>query len=175
MPRLSKIAAVLLMVLLATPLTASLGRGGAWRRFLRPFGRDGGVAIPRLAATLTTLGVAGLLLAALPTLPLAGVGTSMGAAESTLAARDLGQPANASPLLPAGAAIPGPLDLKETETVGGGSGDDVAGAQAGTERSPADAAPDGSPGPAPLVLLGIAFLGAGLGLLLLRQAASRLR
>ena len=51
---------------------AALARGRGWRRFLRPFGRTGIGAVRPLAAAFTTLGVAGLLLAALPMLPFAG-------------------------------------------------------------------------------------------------------
>ena len=54
---------------------AVLVRGGLWRRLLRPFGRQGGASRP-LAMAFTTLGVAGLLLASLPTLQLAPGGAS---------------------------------------------------------------------------------------------------
>jgi hypothetical protein len=51
---------------------AELARGGLWRRLLGPFGRSGSPAIRPLAAAFTTLGVAGLLFATLPNLPLGG-------------------------------------------------------------------------------------------------------
>jgi len=51
---------------------SQLRRGAIWRRLLRPFGRSGGATVRPLAAAFTTLGLAGLLLAALPSLQLGG-------------------------------------------------------------------------------------------------------
>ena len=51
---------------------AELARGGLWRRLLQPFGRPGSGAIRPLAAAFTTLGLAGLMLAALPNIQLGG-------------------------------------------------------------------------------------------------------
>jgi hypothetical protein len=183
---------------------AELVRGGLWRRLLRPFGRSGSGAIRPLAAAFTTLGLAGLMLAALPTLQLGSTGTFL----STTA--ESGAPAGASaPTLRPEAEVPADATVApgqtDRDTAGGeatgdsgglgpivpsaddkgavpssgtnveGSGD--AGAQGGSDRGQGgnDGVTDVSGGPTPLMLLSLALLGAGLGLFLVRQVALRLR
>ncbi len=159
----------------------SLARGGHWRRFLRPFGRPGNATIRPLAAMFSTLGVAGLLLAALPLLPLAGGSASMGTADGAADVREA--PAAASP-------DPG-TKLLLSPSVGPPNDELVGDAEAGAVSEPThiDA---GGPMQAPettetpvaeerpdlptlLVPVSLAFLGAGLGLFILRRAATRLR
>jgi len=86
---------------------AELARGGLWRRLLRPFGRPGSGAIRPLAAAFTTLGLAGLMLAALPSIQLGGSSAGAGAYVDT--ARDSGTPGQA-PAATAGPEIESPRD-----------------------------------------------------------------
>jgi hypothetical protein len=88
---------------------AELARGGLWRRLLRPFGRPGRGTVRPLAAAFTTLGLAGLMLAALPSIQLGGssAGASAGAYVNT--ALDSGMPEQA-PAATAGPEIESPRD-----------------------------------------------------------------
>ena len=79
---------------------AELARGGLWWRLLRPFGRPGSSTIRPLAAAFTTLGLAGLMLAALPTIQMGGSSAGAGAYDETLL--DSGAPEQA----PAATAAP---------------------------------------------------------------------
>ncbi|MEW5992680.1 MAG: hypothetical protein AB1736_15235 [Chloroflexota bacterium] len=185
---------------------AALQRGAAWRRLLRPFGPSGSGTVRPLATALTTLGVAGLLLAALPGLRL-GAGAALapiGApAAASEAPRDaMGQTAAPEIVAPGDLASPGPSG---GDTAGGESTIDTTGGygpaapSAGVEQGAPTAAPNAaggkdSAGPdptgddrrtlafageadgrGPLVILSLAFLGAGLGLFLVRRVALRLR
>jgi hypothetical protein len=158
---------------------ASLARGHRWRQFLRPFGRTGIGAVRPLAATFTTLGVAGLLLAALPMLPSAGSATFQAVPAGSSEARDADHETFALTMLPSGDLTGGPLGLKVREPAVGGapnvaSSDEAALGAAASGVGTGDG-PEGSGGPTSLVILSIGFLGAGLGLFLLRRAAVRLR
>ena len=179
---------------------AALARDGAWLRLLRPFGDAGSGVIRPLAATLTTLGLAGLLFAAaLPMLPLAGGGVFMASTGAAPETREAviasGEP---------GTMLPGAMPPGDTSgggaSEGGASGCNDAEPQpnpeaksprglagpvdraGGAENSRPDGRDDGrlarEPGPpgesTPLVPLSIGSLGAGIVLLLLRRAALRL-
>ena len=186
---------------------AVLVRGGFWRRLLRPFGRPGGASRP-LAMAFTTLGVAGLLLASLPTLQLAPGDASRATAPEVTNERDAAQATAAVDTAPPfdtsggaeyqpsgqgtgvgarptalpvvasdGAGAGGPKVQPTGESAGSGTG---AGATAEPTAESGGVpelamATDGSSGPSPLVLLSVAFLAAGLGLMILRVAALRLR
>ncbi|MCI0582206.1 MAG: hypothetical protein L0227_04790 [Chloroflexi bacterium] len=67
---------------------SQLARGAVWRRLLRPFGRSGSATVRPLAAAFTTLGLAGLLLAALPSLQLGGAAGFLAMSAPTAAPRD---------------------------------------------------------------------------------------
>lgn len=153
----------------------SLARGAGWRRILRPFGRQGNAAVRPLAAMFSTLGVAGLLLAALPLLPFAGGRVSQDAAGGSAQVREA----------PAAPSLQPEFRLLASPTVDP-SGDDFSGpAKAGAESEPTsgEAADTSQPPeveersdmPAPQVLVSLVFLSAGLGLFLLQRAARRLR
>jgi hypothetical protein len=157
---------------------AALGRGGRWRRLLRPFSRTGNDAVRPLAAALTTLGVAGLLLAALPMLPLGGSAAGPAGAAATTESRDIDQGAYGAAAAPTGEPSPDPFGLKvEQPPVAAGPTDGsvagAAGSGATAERLRTDDRDAGSGGADPLVIVSSAFLGAGLALLLLRRAARR--
>jgi hypothetical protein len=158
---------------------ASLARGRGWRRFLRPFGRTGMGAVRPLAATFTTLGVAGLLLAALPTLPFTGVATLQTAPGGSAETREANRQSFALATVPPSDLTVGPLDLKAQAPAIGGASNVAASDEAALSAPTGGIDPgDGSEGsgdPAPLVILSVGFLGAGLGLFLLRRAAIRLR
>lgn len=158
---------------------ASLARGAWWRRLLRPFARPGGGVVRPLAATLTTLGLAGLLLAALPMLPLGGSAAGPAGAAATAEARDTNQGAYGAAVAPTGDPSMDPLGLKVAAPVATGSTEvpavGAAGSEAASDPVTANDRDAGSGGPAPLVILSGTFLGAGLGLFLLRRAALRVR
>lgn len=180
---------------------AELDRARGWRRLLRPFGTRSSSARP-LAAAFTTLGLAGLLLAAMPGF-LGGSFFLAGAGGATTEIRQESQ--GGTP-----AAAPGPDDADTgapegspyvtsdgtgSTDYGAGSGKDTMGGEptdAPGRLSNGENAPSARPteatdellaqrwretgptGPSPLVLLSAGFLGAGIGLLLLRLAARRL-
>jgi hypothetical protein len=179
---------------------SALGRGSIWRRLLRPFGRSGSGTVRPLAAALTTIGFAGLMLAALPSIQL-------GSGSAALLAAPTGQetPADAQAPTFEPEVVPGAATAVPTErdTAGGDStidtnsgygpadptGDDM-GAIAtpaasdqggkndgvgGSEGDGRTAGVTGGPGgPTPLVILSLGFLGAGLGLFVVRRIALRL-
>jgi hypothetical protein len=168
---------------------ATLARGGLWRRLLRPFARPGGAARP-LSLAFTTLGVAGLLLAALPTLPLGGGDALMVQAPEMTDGRNAAQPTEAPEFVASpGNDTSGEYQPDDTDYGAAASPDAVPGAGAGqgTGAGPtaqptdgkvsptSEVVGDGSSGPSPLVLLSVAFLAAGLGLVLLRLTARQLR
>lgn len=165
---------------LTSARAAGLARGGLRRRLLRPFGSAGSAPIRPLAMAFTTLGLAGLLLAALPLLPYAGGGASpptAGGAIETPSIRAGTLDHKAVP--PGGVAVPVP-SAEGTWSAGPASSDAQATDDERLSFSAADRLrafdePPRSGGPAPLVLLSVAFLGLGVGLALLRRAALRLR
>lgn len=153
----------------------SLARGAGWRRILRPFGRQGNAAVRPLAAMFSTLGVAGLLLAALPLLPFAGGTASVDTVGGGAQVREA----------PSAASLQPEFRLLASPTVDP-AGDDFSGpAKAGAESEPTsgEAVDTSQPPeveertdpPAPLLLVSLVFLGVGLGLFLLQRAARRLR
>lgn len=178
---------------------SSLARGAGWRRILRPFGRQGYVAIRPFAAMFSTLGVAGLLLAALPLLPFAGGTASMDTVGGGAQVREAPTAANPRPeARPPEAAGVDASDGKylganldgagSGPTDGAGTPPIEAGAPGPTERAVIGPTEDQADGPsqplettqstdppAPLLLVSLVFLSAGLGLFLLQRAARRLR
>lgn len=182
---------------LSAEQAARLDRRRGWRRLLRPFGGPSSAARP-LAAAFTTLGLAGLLLAATPSFlgsgfPFAG---SSGAAEEHRQS-DTNQPASAPdpdvsddgagspPADPVGGESTTDYWAGGKDTAGGEASDDpdrLTGGGPAASPAPTEApeafdlqsrgeTPAGVP---PLVLLSVGFLGAGLGLVVLRLAARRL-
>ncbi len=85
---------------------ARLRRGNLWQRFLRPFGSDGLPILRPLAAALTTLGLAGILLTAIP----------LGSGTATLFT--MGNPVPAA----SGAAVPAALSSAPAEQGGSDKG-----------------------------------------------------
>ena len=185
-----------------TPERATaLERHRTWRRLLRPFGRNGSAVRP-LATAFTTLGLAGLLLATLPTLPLGGGAARFGGPVASVGTRDLSA-ASVEPLPArtgteidaAGRTAVPPVPTTDPKAVDQSGGVDnqghqggiaeTAGPGAGSAGSSGDGAavlvPESSGGsggpdaPIALIILSVGFLGVGIGLLLLRRAALRLR
>ena len=184
---------------------ATLARGDLWRRLLRPFGRSGSWAGRPLAAALTTIGFAGLLLAALPGLQLgsaAGGFLNMAAAPSEVP-RDAQAPTAAPEIVqPGSMASPGATG---GDTAGGETGvdtsngygpavptadgkgalptparnaegnEDVKDLGSTESGGPTGAARDGSGDRMPLAIMSLGLLLAGLGLFLVRRIAVRMR
>jgi hypothetical protein len=104
-----------------------LAAGGWWRRLLRPFGSTTAASLRPMAAVLTTLGLAGLLLAALPNLQLgaggaAGILSTGGASVPGGAAG--GAAASSAPRVVGTAPLPTPAPTTaraEGDTAGGAS------------------------------------------------------
>ena len=151
-----------------TPETASRIRHRGWRRLLAAFGTPRFELVRPLAAGLTTLGLAGFLLGAVP-----GLGGAPAApATSDLYAERNDAEASAVPLQGVGNDSGRPAAGQ-----GGGSGSLAAG-----EADPDDAPESGTDGAArlgarpasPLVVLSGSFLIVGLGLFALRWTARRL-
>ena len=159
---------------------SSLARGAGWRRILRPFGRQGYAAIRPFAATLSTLGIAGLLLAALPLLPFAGGTASLDTVGGGAQVREA--PAAASPeqefrLFASPTFEPLGVEFSD-DAEDGAASEPTDGESGGAIQVPAATetlAKERSDPPAPLLPVSLVFLGAGLGLFLLQRAARRLR
>jgi hypothetical protein len=165
---------------------ARLRRGGLWRRLLRPFSAEGLPSLRPLAAALTTLGLAGILLTALPlgfgsggaalvdprldTVGNAVDGRSTAAPAAAPAASGAaeqhgldGKGYNAS-AGPSAAAAPG------SATSGPGTGDTA-------ERSsaaPHAGLPNTAPQLSPLAWVSLGLVGFGLGLFALLFVARRI-
>ena len=178
-----------------------LRRGAFWRRLLRPFGRQGSPTVRPLAAAFTTLGLAGLMLVALPSLqlgsgaaaPLAAIGSEVPRdAQGLTASPEIAQPDTmASPGATGRAAAGGegtidtsngygPAPTADDQGVGptaapnaGGTSTDgdLAGEKTGEPTTPAGV----SSGSTPLLALSVGFLGLGLGLFVIRKVALRIR
>lgn len=178
---------------------SDLARGGLWRQLLRPFGRSGSPAIRPLAAAFTTLGLAGLMLAALPNLQLGSAGsgdlTTIGQSietpnlASASAAPEMAAPGDRPTLVPSVRDTAGQVDaggnlgpLASADRAGPmpsvastkGRGIATASPETAADRL-AFAVSDGDGGPPPLVRLSLGLLAIGLGLFLLRRVALRLR
>jgi hypothetical protein len=176
-----------------SPADAARLRPTGWRRLLRALAAPGALTRP-LAASLTTLGVAGLLLAALPgMLPMAGSGAAPMLAP-------MGAPSSEGSFhvqvdRPPASFAPAPSTISGGPAASGGkspsgSGRDTAGAFSGDDEGPGTSeAPttDGSQrgdliteiavaddGPSTLVVVSGSFLITGLGLFGLRWAGRRL-
>ncbi|MBF8290180.1 MAG: hypothetical protein HW391_1148 [Chloroflexi bacterium] len=138
-----------------------------------------------LAGAFTTLGIAGLLLAALPFLPMTGgpatalapaPSADRGAIHETMNPEAM---LTAGPEMNAGAAAtqaPTGADAKSTDIPGGieslATIDIAAGSEDGESVVAQSAAPAVS---LPLILLSVTFLALGIGLLLLRASGIRRR
>ena len=185
---------------LSVEQAARLRRGGLWRTLLRPFGAAGLPGLRPLAATLTTLGLAGLLITAIP-LGIGGgsasqallpgsrtVGTTAGEAGAssggltplaTASAANYGP--DATPITPQAAesvdsAGPG-ASLGATTTdlaVKGATGSDAHGNFGYTAPSNGTRDTTGPlSGIPPLTVVSVALLAVGLALLSLRVVARR--
>jgi hypothetical protein len=110
-----------------SPAQASrLAAGGWWRRLLRPFGSTAASLRP-MAAALTTLGLAGLLLASLPNLQLgaggaAGILSTVGASVSGSASGAAAASSDPRIVGPASLPTPAPTTARaDVDTAGGAS------------------------------------------------------
>jgi hypothetical protein len=183
---------------------ARLRRGNGWRRLLRPFGAQGIPSLQPLAAVLTTLGLAGLLLTSGGSALLGAFSGAASAPGSIIgssvdnqperAATDKAAPTNAAapgavlgslasphaatPLAPAPGSPPAPAAGSPQPALGGAGAPTDLGASSGNfgAGGPAAVPPASEPPPAqsPLVILSATLLAVGLGLFLLRLAARRL-
>jgi hypothetical protein len=175
------------------PSTAARLRSGRWwRRLLRPFGTAD--AVRPAAGAFAALGLAGLLLTAIPGLPLGGAASIRdGAGQQELAASDAGGgfhpvdmsvspgPKQLTSAAPASSPVASGDERTSGGTNGGGTGGE--GAYSGGGGGAGQGTPDGDQGTAlvgrleerlPLVALSVGLLVAGLCLILLRRAARRL-
>ncbi len=168
-----------------------LRRGAFWRQLLRPFAANGSALRPA-AGALMTLGLAGLLFAAIPFLPFGSASSSRdatsaaapaaAASEGLSAATDapaLGATAPTTPpadgAVDAGHAYGGIVPAPGDSTVDGDAG---VSKQAGLATPGAEAATPMAPDPArwpPLPWLSSGLLAIGFGLLVLRRMAIRVR
>jgi hypothetical protein len=168
--------------------SARLRRQG-WREFVRTFAGPRSGALRPLATGLTTLGLAGLLLAALPTVQLMGsaAGPSSGGAPGTAASSESPKSVDA-----AGVPEPTAVPAREYSSQSGRPADPVPvsrpgasplaldrglGDGAGPQPTPAAQPEIAVPAPgaaSPLVVLSGTFLLLGLGLFGLRWSARRL-
>jgi hypothetical protein len=173
---------------------ARLRRGRLWRALLRPFGAAGLPGLRPLAATLTTLGLAGLLLTAIP-LGLPGSGS---AALAPTTGKDLGlseasQPSSAPVPLGPGYTVSTPRAMSTASDAAAGppstaqpsSGDQFGGiadratnqASGRTAFGPAREATRDLAGPLsgvpPLAVVSLGLLAVGLALISLRVLARR--
>ena len=163
---------------------AELRRGGLWRRLLRPFGSEGIASLRPLAAALTTLGLAGILLTAIP------FGFGLGGAASAPYFNSIGsaagQAVSAAPVaaVPKASEAPAPED-GDTRTVsaasaqapetapdmavhdGGGTADQLTGQGVPTLSG-------GLPQLSPLAWISLVLIVAGIGLFALRFIARRI-
>ncbi len=153
-----------------TPEMASRIRRRGWRRLLAAFGTPRFELVRPLAAGLTTLGLAGFLLGALP-----GLGGSPAAAPTTndmyyLERSNAG--ASAQPLQGAanGSGQPAAGQAGDSGSLAGGEADPDEAAGPGTDAATRVGARPASP----LVVLSGTFLIVGLGLFALRWTARRL-
>lgn len=164
---------------------ARLGRGRAWRRLLRPFGEGGLPGLRPVAAALTTLGLAGVLLTAIPL----GLGT-MGSALSPTSG-DSSAPGRASysgAPAPGAAASPiygesqqGPKDLTSQPPAYSSDGAGGLESSAAGPSQPRDslfgptrlATEDGDQRLSPQMIVSLGLLVTGLGLFTLLVLARR--
>jgi hypothetical protein len=163
---------------LSAEQAARLRRGGLLRRLLRPFGEDGLPALRPLAGALTAIGLAGILLTAIPfgfgaggTAVFNAIGSSVGAlapeavpAASAGSAEAQGGDFRAATSSPATSAAPAPGTLgSATDNSAKQSGDSI-------HSQAASALPQLSP----LAWASLAFVAFGVGLLVLLFLARRL-
>jgi hypothetical protein len=159
---------------------ARLRRRG-WRGFVAAFGGRRSGALKPLATALTTLGIAGLLLAALPAVPLGGSGAAQqGAGAPTGSSTDVNEvyTDTAGGATESGAP---PREVADYSQQPGASGEPVS--VTGPVASPLEVdAPSAQPGavappatsPSPLVVLSGTLLVVGLFLFGIRWTARRL-
>lgn len=159
---------------------ARLRRRG-WRGFVAAFGGRRSAALKPLATGLTTLGIAGLLLAALPAVPLGGSGApQQGAAAPTGSSTDVkevytdtagGAGESGAPPRAVAEYSQQPEAPGEPAPVTGPVGPPL---DVDAPSAQPDAVPPNAPMPSPLAMLSGAFLVLGLGLFGLRWTARRL-
>ncbi|HJW23175.1 MAG TPA: hypothetical protein VJ506_12160, partial [Candidatus Limnocylindrales bacterium] len=160
---------------------ARLGRVGFWRRLLRPFGTEGLPTLRPIAATLTTLGLAGLLLTALPL----GFGAGGAAILNTIGSA-VGTPGAGAPVpavVPSSAAeqqgsdAKGPTYASAQPAASANTGGVLGPATGGTnERSIESHSPglsDALPQLPPLAWLSLGLVAAGIGLFALLLVGRR--
>jgi anti-sigma factor RsiW len=151
-----------------TPGQASRLHGRGWRGVLVTLTAPRSVLAPRLGAALTTLGVAGLLLASIP-------GISLG--DGTVGT--LSQPADRNALVEQAspAAGQGQFAPPDVQAEGPASSTDRSQGRVDTAGEPKSSdLGTGAPGTAdrlPLILLSSAFLASGLGIFAIRRTARR--
>lgn len=151
-------------------------RKGGWRGFVRTLAGPRSAALKPLATGLTTLGIAGLLLAALPAIQLGGAASSPTAAGAPAASFEADTLSDTNYFSAAPSSAPGrqlpvsrPAPL-EVDTAGGEQGPVV------PDRA-SDQPAVGTPvaaAPSPLAVLSGAFLVLGLFLFGIRWTARRL-
>ena len=160
---------------------ARLGRGRFWRRLLRPFGTEGLPVLRPLAATLTTLGLAGILLTALPL----GFGAGGAAIPNTIGSA-VGTPAPgalAPAVAPSGAAeqqgfdskgaAPGSAQPAASAGTGGVFGPVTGGTNERSSESHSPGLSDALPQLPTLAWLSLGLVAAGIGLFALLLVGRR--
>ena len=157
-----------------------LDRGGGWRRLFRWLAQPRSPA-PPLSAALTTLGIAGLMLATIPLAPLGAGGALQAAAPSQNDTRFVTESAAPQAVPPAGlgdgsngttAGGLGPLETAAHDPTGA---PEAAPAETDAKSTGFGTRDDGPrPGVPALGVLAAGFLAAGLGLFALRRIARRL-
>ena len=146
---------------------ARLRRGAMWRRLLRPFGAEGLPGLRPLAATLTTLGIAGILLTAIP--------FALPGAASLPQLDTIGRAVNGAPVPAASSAgseaqVPGAkgstaLPMASPSPSGAASYGGLDGSpQASASNHQSFVAPSSGPRLPPLAWVSLGLIVAGLGL-----------
>jgi hypothetical protein len=167
-------------------------RKSGWRGFVRTLAGPRSAALKPLATGLTTLGIAGLLLAALPAIQLGSSAGSPGAAAPAAASSGSEADSDTNYFFPAPTSVLGRVGVEAAESAP--PRDNIPGFRpaasplevdrAGGDEGPAvpDKAPPGQPviaapigpAPSPLAVLSGAFLALGLFLFGIRWTARRL-
>jgi hypothetical protein len=173
---------------------ADAGRrsAGGWRRVLAAIASPRDTFTRPLAVGLTTLGLAGLVIANIPTATLFGVaggaGTAAGPGGAVSSQVELSHPKSGAPLLPGAELLPDAAASAKTDITGeavpqpstadrnAGLNGSVPSAGAAPQGTPVDEAlvVDDGVGPSLLVIASLAMLLTGIALALLRWGARRL-
>ena len=149
-----------------------LARGARWRRILRSFGGTRRSVVRPIAATLMTIGLAGIILSAQPLLQFGAAGPApQDAASGSTYTSAMPEQTGPKGLAPADKRIVVPSGTPADTDGGGGSLTSI------TNATPSPSERSTSVGPGdriPWPVAGV-FLAAGIGLLVLRRVAVRLR